>query len=1127
MTSHHTTNGPNPGAGDPADEPDARSNLPAPAGDGPAHRYDATLANDIETKWQDWWAEHDTFRQPNPGEPGFDASKPRFYILDMFPYPSGAGLHVGHPEGYTASDIVSRYKRMNGYNVLHPMGYDAFGLPAEQYAVQTGIHPEETTRSSIENFGRQLRRFGFDYDWSREVRTIDPGYYKWTQWIWLRAYNAWFDPYAANREGGRGAARPIAELIDRLEREQYFIGPFGDIMSATQGEHDIAGIAGDPSIGGRKWSELTRDERRRVIDQHRLAYLGEQVVNWCPKLGTALANEEVIDGRSERGGFPVKRLPLRQWMFRITAYADRLLEGLRSVDWPESTRTMQREWIGRSEGAEIDFELAVSESIINRVSEDGAPGALRVFTTRPDTVFGATYMVVAPEHPLVDALVEQPEPETDAAKLRDYALAARNRSDVERQEAKQKTGVFTGAYCVNPATGDRIPVWCADYVLAGYGTGAIMAVPAHDERDMEFALAFDLTVRDVVYPKALHAFLYYAQHAEASETVSDDWRNVLADFVGLITSQDTPFDGFDDALRTVRTRRAGSPPADARQPMDESLAKDAVDALAGADLAELTGLVGRQRGGVREQWLEALDAMGFVDFNTMRSALQRAAVYHDAQTAYTGAGFAVNSSNDHVSIDRLPVADAKARITAWFEDRGLGSKTVNYKLRDWLFSRQRYWGEPFPVVFDETGTHYGLQDSALPVELPPLADYTPVESDIPVPLLSKAEDWVSTTAGEAGVDDDELRPDTPVLRETNTMPGWAGSCWYYLRYADPRNDERFASREAQDYWLAPTEDNRVGGVDLYIGGAEHATLHLLYARFWHKILFDLGEVNTPEPFAKLFHQGLILSHAFQRSDKSLVPTDQVEQREEHEFVETATGEPVERVVAKMSKSLKNVVNPDDIIRDYGADAFRLYEMYMGPLDASKPWATKDLVGLYRFLQRAWRLVVDENSGEPHDFRNDDQPDETVERQLHRTIAKVGEDVERLAFNTAIAAMIEWVNAASKAGVTRSQAERFVRTLCPFAPHIAEEMWARLGQPAPCSRADWPAFDDAMLRDDEIEIPVQIMGKVKARVMAPADADAETLESIALADEQVKRLIEGKTVRKVVAVPGRMVNIVAN
>jgi leucyl-tRNA synthetase len=966
----------------PREHPASPDRAPAREASETPFRYTAAFANELEERWQGTLERTtDGFRQPNPGESGFDASKPKWYCLDMFPYPSGAGLHVGHPEGYTATDIICRFKRMLGFNVLHPMGWDAFGLPAEQYAIQTGVHPEVTTKKAIDTFRRQLKRFGFMYDWSREFATIDPGYYRWTQWIWLLAYRSWFDPHAK-------AARPIAELEAALAREDR--------------EVEVAG-------GSRKrWSACSRRERQAHLDGFRLAYLGEQTVNWCPKLGTVLANEEVIDGRSERGGHPVVRRPLRQWMFRITSYADRLLEDLALVDWPEMTRTLQTDWIGRSEGAEIRFAV-----------EGGDP--LTVFTTRPDTVFGATYMVVAPEHPLVERALAR----GDAA-LAKYVAWARNRSDVDRQQSKEKTGCFTGMHAVNPATGTRIPVWTADYVLSGYGTGAIMAVPAHDERDFEFAKAFGLPV------------------------------------VQVVEVAGTPFTG---------------------------------------------------------------------------------------ESATAGEGRAVNSANPAtLSIDGLATADATRAVIAWLERTGIGSLRVNYRLRDWLFSRQRYWGEPFPVVFDAEGNHYPVGAAALPVRLPPLADYNPVESDVPQPPLAKAREWMHLTAGEAGVDPALLPPTTPVTRETNTMPGWAGSCWYYLRYCSPHAEQAFVDPAAERYWMlsrkrsagagqAPAAYDpatcHAGGVDLYVGGSEHAVLHLLYARFWHKVLFDLGHVSTPEPMGKLFHQGLITSHAFQRADKSLVPVDEVDERPDGTFAERATGAPVAQIIAKMSKSLRNVVNPDDVIAEYGADTFRLYEMSMGPLEASKPWNTRDIVGVFRFLQRAWRLAIDERTGEPLLAA---EPDPKVEKLLHRTIAKVGDDIERLSLNTAIAAMIELVNAATrptdladpaKGGMTRDQLDRFVRVLWPFAPHVADEIALRLGL---CGErglwdAAWPSFDPAMLVDDEVEIAVQVQGKVRARIMVPAKAAPPEVEAIALAHPQVVPHLGGKAPKKVIVVPGRMVNVV--
>jgi len=930
-----------------------------------AHRYNAQRASAIESRWQEIWRERGTFRQPNPGDADFDASREHYYCLDMFPYPSAAGLHVGHPEGYTATDIVARFKRMKGWNVLHPMGWDAFGLPAEQYAITTGVHPAITTRKAIDNYRRQLMRFGFSYDWSREFGTIDEDYYRWTQWIFLKIFGSWYDPL-------EDRARPIDELVDELQQGHAAVGPKHTLLRY---DHEASSELPE---GARMWDLLDEQEQAAFVDANRLAYVSEQTVNWCPKLGTALANEEVIDGRSERGSHPVLRKPLSQWLFRITAYADRLLKDLDDLDWPNSTKTMQAEWIGRSEGAQIDFPLVSPP--------ETAPRSLRVYTTRPDTIFGATYMVVAPEHPLVSVVLERPGKRTDVDALRAYAEQARNRSDKERQENKEKTGVFTGAYATNPATGATIPIWVADYVLMGYGFGAIMAVPGQDQRDWDFAKKFDLPIIRTVQP-------------------------------------DEGFDG----------------------------------------------------------------------------------------DAFLGDGPAINSE----FLDGLEVDAAKARILEWLEEKRLGERKVNYRLRDWLFSRQRYWGEPFPIVWDDAGRAHGVGTDTLPVVLPDLEDYEPEESDEPKPLLAKAKDWLYTTAGEVGVKG--LPSDARVRRETNTMPGWAGSCWYYLRYCDPKNSERLIGREADDYWLGET------GVDLYIGGAEHAVLHLLYARFWHKILFDLGEVKSPEPFRRLFHQGMITSHAYQRDDKTLVPVDEVEDDGAGNATEIATGQPVKRIIAKMSKSLKNVVNPDVIIDQFGADTFRLYEMYMGPLQDMKPWNTDDTIGLYRFLQRAWRMGVDEATGE---LRTVDDADIAIEKKLHRTIAKVEADIDKLSFNTAIAAMIEFVNAAG-AGLTHDQLGRFMRCLAPFAPHLAEEVWSLLGNEDCVSLASWPDVDEAMLKDDEVEIPVQVLGKVKARITVPADASNEDLEAAARADERIASLLEGKTVRKVIVVPGRLVNFVAN
>jgi leucyl-tRNA synthetase len=906
------------------------------------HRYCASLAGSIELKWQSDWDAANINVVGNPNDVGFDLSKPKFYCLDMFPYPSGAGLHVGHPVGYIGSDILSRFKRMQGFNVLHPMGWDAFGLPAEQYAIETGVHPATTTRSAIDTFREQLKRIGFSYDWSREFATIDPDYYKWTQWIWLKAYDSWFDE--ENQK-----AKPISELISGLEQETI-------------------------CCGDTPWKNLSQTQQDVFVDSKRLAYLGEYIVNWCPKLGTVLANEEVVDGRSERGSHPVVRRSMRQWMFRITAYADRLLYDLKGLDWPESTLRMQKDWIGRSEGADIDFSLDASDEII------------RVYTTRPDTIFGATFMVLAPEHPFVES-IKTPNVLT-------YVEEARNRSDVDRMaDSKEKTGVNTGMFTINPANGTKIPIWIADYVLMGYGHGAIMAVPAHDDRDHAFATAHSIQIIEVVQPQEL-------------------------------------CDG-----------------------------------------------------------------------------------------CFSGEGIAINSSSEVVSIDGQQTIDAKETIIDWLKTSGFGSGKVNYRLRDWLFSRQRYWGEPFPIVFDEAGKHYPISEASLPVELPTIEDYTPPVSDEPQPLLAKAESWVHTTAGEAGVDPSILSPETPVRREVNTMPGWAGSCWYELRYCSPSCDSRFVDRDAESYWMG-------NGVDMYIGGAEHAVRHLFYTRFWQKMLFDLGEVSSNEPFKTLFHQGLLTSFAFQRSDKTLVPTTDVEEQD-NKFIEKNTGEEVTQIIAKMSKSLKNVVNPDDVIAEYGADTLRLYEMYMGPLEASAPWNTNDIVGAHRFLQRVWRLGIEEESGNLRSCLGA-ETNEDVERALHKTIAKVTGDIPELAYNTAIASMIEFVNTATNEGcITTNQLDQFVRILSPFAPHISQELYARLGEEGFVCASQWPVFDEAMLTSSTVELPVQIMGKVRGKITIPAEANAEEIEQSALQDERIKECLEGLTVRKIIVVPGKIINIVAN
>ena len=845
----------------------------------------------FESKWQQIWDERKTFKVNNPGEEGFDASKPKYYVLDMFPYPSGAGLHVGHPEGYTATDIVARFKRMNGFNVLHPMGWDSFGLPAEQYAIKTGQHPSVTTFRNIDNFRRQLKMLGFSYDWDREIATTDHEYVRWTQWIFLQLYNSYY-----NKELKK--ARPVSELEE-------------------QG--------------------LSREE----IDQRRLAYVAEAAVNWSPDLGTVLANEEVEEWKSK--GHRVERRPLRQWMLRITDYAERLIDELEPLDWPESIKLLQRNWIGKSEGAEVDFTL------------DGE--TITVYTTRPDTLFGATYMVLSPEHPLVDTVTT---PEQKHA-VEQYRAQCASKSDLERTDlSKEKTGVFTGAYAVNPVNGKQIPVWIADYVLMGYGTGAIMAVPAHDERDFAFAQVFGLPILQVVQPPS----------------EDTDWRG---------------FCGYE--------------------------------------------------------------------------------------------GSSVNSG----FLTGLPTPEAKEKMILWLEENGKGRRKVNYKLRDWLFSRQRYWGEPFPIVWED-GRHRALPESELPVLQPDLDDFAPT-GDPRGPLV-KAAEWIAYTP--------------TAHRETNTMPQWAGSCWYYLRYLDPANTERFVSREAEQYWMGSA--GSPGGVDLYVGGTEHAVLHLLYARFWHKVLFDLGYLSTNEPFQKLVNQGLILGEDGQ----------------------------------KMSKSRGNVVNPDDIVREYGADSLRLYEMFMGPLKDVKPWATKGVEGISRFLARVWRVAFRENQEGEWEINSklvENAPGAgvlAVRKELHKTIKKVTEDINGMSFNTAIAKMMECTNAMTSADVVDVQDyDAFLTLLNPFAPHLTEEIHSRLQTTFPalaqtqlCQKS-WPEWEEALLEENTVPMVIQVNGKLRDKLEVPKDISREELEKQALASAKVKTFLDGVTVRKVIVVPGRLVNIVAN
>ncbi|MCW5248950.1 leucine--tRNA ligase [Streptomyces sp. SHP 1-2] len=947
------------------------------AADTAPHRYTAALAAEIEARWQDFWDAEGTYAAPNPkgdlaGDPELVA-RPKKFIMDMFPYPSGAGLHVGHPLGYIATDVSARFQRMTGHNVLHTLGFDAFGLPAEQYAVQTGTHPRVSTESNIGNMRAQLRRLGLGHDQRRSFATIDPEYYRWTQWIFLRMFNSWYDEEARR-------ARPIDELVAQF----------------ASGERALP--------GGGSWDGLTGAERADVLGGHRLAYASDAPVNWCPGLGTVLANEEVTaDGRSERGNFPVFKSKLRQWNMRITAYADRLLTDLDELDWPEAIKLQQRNWIGRSEGARVDFPL------------DGE--RVSVFTTRPDTLFGATYMVLAPEHPLVEKFTGDTWPEgtreewtgghaTPAEAVAAYRAQAAAKSDVERQaEAKDKTGVFIGAHATNPATGEPVPVFIADYVLMGYGTGAIMAVPAGDQRDFEFARAFGLPVRCIVEP--------------------------------------TDGRGTDTAT-----------------------------------------------------WEDAYAA-------------------HDARI--------INSANGEISLDGLPVAEAKARVTEWLERTGTGEGTINFRLRDWLFSRQRYWGEPFPIVYDEDGVAHALPESMLPLELPEVEDYSPRTFDPddadtrPETPLSRNEEWVHVT-----LDLGDGRGPRRYRRETNTMPNWAGSCWYELRYLDPHNSEKLVDPEIERYWMGPRDGMPHGGVDLYVGGAEHAVLHLLYARFWSKVLFDLGFVSSAEPFHRLFNQGMIQAYVYRDGRGIAVPAAEVEERDGAHYYQ---GERVSRLLGKMGKSLKNAVTPDEICAEYGADTLRLYEMAMGPLDVSRPWETRAVVGQYRLLQRLWRNVVDEESGEVTVV--DTEPAEDTLRALHKAVDGVRGDLEGMRFNTAIAKITELNNHLTKTGgaVPRAVAEPLVLMIAPLAPHIAEELWRRLGHTDSVVHRDFPVADPAYVTDETVTCVVQVKGKVKARLEVDPAISAEELEKAALADERITAALDGAGVRKVIVRAPKLVNIV--
>ena len=965
----------------------------------PAQRYTAELAGQIETKWQDRWEELGTFHADNPtGDlAGPLASRNPFFILDMFPYPSGKGLHVGHPLGYIATDTLARYRRMKGDNVLYTMGYDAFGLPAEQYAVQTGQHPAITTNQNIANMRRQLRRMGLSHDSRRSFATTDIEYVHWTQWIFLQVFNSWFDPQATAPDGSQGAARPISELIAKLES--------GEIRPED----------------GSDYNSLDRAAQAKVVDSYRLAYVSEAPVNWCPGLGTVLANEEVTaDGRSERGNFPVFKRNLRQWMMRITAYGKRLADDLDTINWPEKVRTMQRNWIGRSEGATVRFDVPGAREV------GASLDSLDVYTTRPDTLFGATFMVVAPEHPILggtaggDAGDEAaltlpaswPEGTKDAwtggaaspkEAVAAYRAQASAKSEAERaDEERTKTGVFTGLLGIDPVNGREVPIFVADYVLWGYGTGAIMAVPAHDDRDWAFARAYDL-----------------------------------------------------DVVRTIG-------------PADDPY---------GPDLE-----VG----------------------------------------AYTGDGVAVDSANEEIDLNGLAKDEAKAAMTAWLEAKGLGKRTITYRLRDWLFSRQRYWGEPFPIVWDEDGVAHALPEEMLPVELPEVSDYSPRTFDAedadssPEAPLGRAEEWVNVTL-DLGDGPKKYR------RETNTMPQWAGSCWYEMRYTDPTNSERFAGEENLAYWMGPREGKVSGGTDMYVGGVEHAVLHLLYARFWQKVLFDLGHVPDAEPYHTLFNQGYVQAYAYTDERGQYVPADEVEGDETTGF--TYEGEPVKREYGKMGKSLKNIVTPDDMYEAYGADTFRVYEMSMGPLDADRPWDTRAVAGSQRFLQRLWRNVIDETTGEL--TVTEESADEETRRLVAKTIVGVREDYEGMRLNTAIAKLIVLNNHLTGLGaVPREAVEALVLMTAPVAPHIAEEIWKRLGHEQSLAHEDFPVVtDEALLAAEKVTCVIQVKGKVRDRLeVDPGISEAE-LEELALAAPGVIRTLDGRGVRKVIVRAPKLVSIV--
>jgi leucyl-tRNA synthetase len=1045
-----------------------------------AEKAGAYRFREIETRWQRYWEEHGTFRTANPGESGFDSKRPKFYILDMFPYPSGAGLHVGHPIGYCATDIIARYKRMRGYNVLHPMGFDAFGLPAEQYAVETNVHPAVTTKKNIEVYRRQLKMFGFSYDWSREFATCDPGYYRWTQWMFIQMVESWYDAECRwSDAAGRtvqGRARPITELRAELESGRWGVDVQLRILRSRE------------QPGFRPWKQLTEAEQRKVLDSVRLAHMDEVPVNWCPALGTVLANEEVDnEGRSERGGHPVYRRPLRQWMLRITCYAERLLADLDGLDWPEPIKLMQRNWVGKSTGAEVDFpliegiggkqKLGSAASSQESIPETRSGDFVRVFTTRPDTLFGATYVVLAPEHPLVQEITTKER----RAEVDGYVAAARNRSDLDRTaETKEKTGVFTGAHCTNPVNGHRIPIWVADYVLMGYGTGAIMAVPGSDTRDFAFAVKFGLPIVAVVRPSEAWIQGRVAAMTEGLEAAAADGFAAVAE-------------SFPELRESIEQRRRQA----------ERLGERTVDVL--RNRVGLSRLV--------EHYVRHPRSWGaaFVEDGAAVNSPAEVNTERESRSALRPPPPA--TPKDVCVLNGLATAEAKEKIIEWIEAHGFGRRKVQYKLRDWLFSRQRYWGEPFPVLHSENGETLTLKNEDLPLELPAMNDFKPSPVDdaahsLPQPPLARARGWLSVA-----------RDGRRFRRDLNTMPNWAGSCWYYLRFIDPHNSARAWGEEPERYWMP---------VDLYLGGAEHAVLHLLYARFWHKVLYDLGCLSTPEPFQRLFNQGKIQGYAFRDRRGSILGPDAVEERGEDQFVAKATGEPVTRIIAKMSKSLKNTVNPDDVIAGHGADTFRLYEMYMGPLETDKPWNTRDVPGLHKLCQRIWRLVVDEQTGHLNGSLSGDAPDDEALRALHKLIRRVTEDLEVMKFNTGIAAIFDFVNVMTpRDRRPRAVIEPFLLVLAPFAPHLAEELWSRLGHGQSLAYESWPTFDPAFAHDAMVEVGVQVNGKLKSRLMAAADADESTLERSALADARVMEALQGKTVRKVIVVKGRLVNVVAN